>query len=80
MMRSSVAYSPASISSRVENMVSTETSARKPSRPSLTPIIGTWWSTRARAMLSRVPSPPMTMARSMSWAISFRGAQGSSVR
>ena len=48
----------------VLTIVAVEMSVRNPSRPWLTPTSGTSCGAIARAMLSIVPSPPMTIARS----------------
>ncbi|MNC93069.1 hypothetical protein D3C83_96130 [compost metagenome] len=50
----------------VVTMLSTEMSVRKPSRPWFTPTSATSYGASVRAMLSIVPSPPMTTARSAS--------------
>ena len=63
-MRASVTYWPSSIAPDGVEHVSIEMSVRKPSRPWLTPTSATSKGASVRAMLSMVPSPPMTMARS----------------
>ena len=73
-MRASVTYLPSSISPMVSSMVSIEMSVRKPSRPWFTPTSATSKGASVRAMLSMVPSPPMTIARSASLPDSSSGS------
>ena len=75
-MRSSATNLPSRMAPMVSNMVSIEMSVRNPSRPWLMPTSATLYGAKVRAMLSMVPSPPITMARSACWPRSSSRSTG----